>query len=100
MANYTRKSFLQNAEVINNRFLGMNNLPKIPRTASDEIYEIGTGYDERPDLLAYQIYGDSRLWWVFALRNPDLLKDPISDFKAGMKIILPSELAVRRVTGN
>jgi len=100
MADYTRKSFLKNAEVIDDRFLGFNQLPKIRKTASDEIYEIGTGYDERPDLLAYQIYGDSKLWWVFALRNPDILKDPIRDFKSGKSIILPSELAVKQLTGN
>lgn len=100
MANYGKKSFLKNAEVIDDRFLGFGNLPTIRKTASDEIYEIGVGYDERPDLLAHQIYGDSRLWWVFALRNPDILKDPIRDFKSGKSIILPSEYAVKLLTGD
>lgn len=99
MAEYTRKSFLKNSEVIENRFLGFNQLPRIKKTADDEIYEIGTGYDERPDLLAHQIYGDSKLWWVFALRNPDILQDPIRDFKSGVSIILPSEYAIRLLVG-
>lgn len=97
MAQYNTQSFLKNAEVIDDRFLGLNALPKISQSTKDEIYQIGTGYDERPDLLAHQIYGNSQLWWVFALRNPDIIKDPIRDFKAGISIILPSEASVRRL---
>jgi hypothetical protein len=36
---------------------------------------------------------------VFALRNPDILKDPIRDFKAGIVIKLPSMESVNAVTG-
>jgi hypothetical protein len=56
-------------------------------------------YDERPDLLAYELYGSTRLWWVFTLRNPDLLKDPIRDFKSGLTIFLPSADSVNIVSG-
>lgn len=84
-------SFLRNASTLSNgQFLGTNNLPKIRPSLSDELYEIGHRYDERPDLLAHDLYGDSNLWWVFSLRNPDLLKDPIRDFKSGLGIIIPS----------
>jgi len=34
------------------------------------------------------------LWWVFALRNPDVIKDPIRDFKTGVVIIVPPLSAV------
>lgn len=95
---YRSDSFLKRAEMIQDRFLGMNNLPRIEPNVKDEIYTIGHGYDERPDLLAHQIYGNSRLWWIFSLRNPDILKDPIRDFKAGKKIVLPPKSAVDAYT--
>jgi len=95
--NYRNDSFMRKAEKINDIFLGTNTLPTIVKTIKDEVYIIGHGYDERPDLLAHQIYNNARLWWVFALRNPDILKDPIRDFKSGTEIILPSGEAVKQL---
>jgi hypothetical protein len=43
----------------------------------------------RPDLLSYDLYGTPSLWWVFALRNPDVIKDPIYDFKPDLVIYAP-----------
>lgn len=92
---YRKESFIRNPQVVDNKFMGMNNLPKIYKNVRDEDYIIGHGYDERPDLLAYKLYGSVRYWWVFAMRNPDILKDPIRDFKAGVKIVLPAEETVK-----
>ena len=94
---YRKDSFLSRAETLDDIFLGLNNLPTVQRTIKDEVYVIGHGYDERPDLLAHQIYGNTRLWWVFAMRNPDVIRDPIRDFKAGTQIILPSEESVQNL---
>jgi hypothetical protein len=87
---FKKDSFLKNAGVLDNTFLDINNLPVLPPNVNDEEYVINAMYNERPDLLAYELYGSTRLWWVFSLRNPDLLKDPIRDFKEGLKIFLPS----------
>lgn len=76
-------------------FLDVNKLPSIKRSVNDELYTIPAEFDERPDLVANFAYDNSRLWWVFALRNPDILKDPIRDFKAGTTIILPAANSVR-----
>lgn len=47
-------------------------------------------YEYRPDLLAYDLYGDSRLWWVFAERNPNKLgEDPYFNFTTGTGIYIP-----------
>ena len=43
----------------------------------------------RPDLLAYDRYGSSRYWWLFAMRNKDIIIDPIQDFKTGITIRIP-----------
>jgi len=45
----------------------------VPSSLSDKIITISAVYNQRPDLMAHDIYGDSRLWWVFAMRNPNSL---------------------------
>jgi hypothetical protein len=50
-------------------------------------------------MMAYDLYGDPRLWWVFAQRNPNTLVDPINDFVTGLKIYLPSGDNVRTALG-
>jgi hypothetical protein len=95
---HSSNSFLRNAGLIDN-FLDVNNLPRMPKGLYDEDYEIGSDVEGRPDILAYKVYGTTSLWWVFALRNPDVLKDPIRDFKAGITIKLPSPESVKSVAG-
>jgi hypothetical protein len=96
---FKKDSFLRNAGFLDDTFLDINNLPSLPRSVNDETYVINAMYDERPDLLAYDLYGSARLWWVFTLRNPDLLKDPIRDFKSGLTIFLPSADSVNVLSG-
>lgn len=62
----------------------------IPVSEEDEIIVIEPKYEKRPDLLAHEIYGTPRLWWVFIVRNPDLLVDPIEDFVSGLTIFAPA----------
>ena len=50
-------------------------------------------YEARPDVLANDLYGNPRLWWVFAEFNQDKLIDPILDLKAGMEIIVPEKFS-------
>tara|TARA_B100000902_G_scaffold347051_1_gene354136 strand:+ start:3689 stop:3988 length:300 start_codon:yes stop_codon:yes gene_type:complete len=91
-------SFLYRAGV-NDFYLDINNLPKMPKSRADRLYTIESRYENRPDLLANELYGTVNLWWVFALRNPDLLVDPLEDFTSGKSIYLPSKETVDRVTG-
>ncbi len=96
MAEYRIRSdsFVKNTALLDGLFLDYNTLPSIPQYDGDEEYIIDTAYNERPDLLAHVLYGNSRLWWVFALRNPDVIEDPVRDFKAGLTIKLPSKETV------
>jgi hypothetical protein len=68
----------------------------IPRTVVsnefDKIIDIPAAFDQRPDLLSQAEYGTPSLWWVFAVRNPDLLIDPIHDFVAGLEIYVPANI--------
>jgi hypothetical protein len=72
-------------------FLDVSVKRKITKLASDKLYQIDRVYHLRPDLLAYDIYGDAALWWVFAARNPNTLKDPLFDFITGNTVYLPSK---------
>ncbi len=99
MAKYNRNSFIRAPKLFQGMFLDMNDLPSLPSSISDEVYTIEEDYNERPDLLASKLYETSELWWVFATRNPDIIVDPIRDFKTGVTIALPSAESVLRATG-
>lgn len=64
----------------------------VPKNDFDKIITIPPEYDQRPDLMAHKEYGTPRLWWVFAMRNPDLIIDPINDFVAGLEIYIPQNI--------
>jgi hypothetical protein len=72
-------------------FLDVMNVRKVTAYADDVQFTINTVYQYRPDLLAHDLYGDAALWWVFAMRNPNTLKDPIFDFYPGMTIYIPKK---------
>ena len=61
----------------------------IPKETDDLEFVINQTYQYRPDLLAYDLYQDAGLWWVFYQRNPNTLTAPPLDFKAGVKIFVP-----------
>ena len=71
----------------------------IPKEADDTLMLINQTYQYRPDLLAYDLYSTSNLWWVFYQRNPNTLTAPRLDFKAGVQIYLPKLSTLRNVLG-
>ena len=56
-------------------------------------FTLSAKYNNRPDVLAYDLYGNAKLWWVFAEFNPDILKDPIMDFVSGLEIQVPNKFS-------
>ena len=64
-----------------------------PRDITAEVddieFVVPKDYEYRPDMLAYDLYRDVGLWWVFAARNRNVLKDPVFDLVAGVRIYLP-----------
>jgi hypothetical protein len=85
--------------IYQNLFLDMMVNRDIPKLSNDSYWEITTQYNLRPDLLAFDLYQDGRLWWVFAQRNPNRLKDPIFDFVTGTGIYLPDESTIKQALG-
>ena len=81
------------------QFLDVWSGKTIPATVTDAVYQIDSAYNLRPDLLAYDIYQDTSLWWVFSVRNPDILIDPLLNFRTGVIIYVPAVNTVRTALG-
>lgn len=96
MANYTKLSPWANTTVSKTGELEVLRIRPIPAEDDDILYTIEPQYNHRPDLLAYDLYGSSKLWWVFAQRNIETLKDPVYDFEPGVKIYLPKKRALQK----
>jgi hypothetical protein len=71
----------------------------IPKENDDLTFTINTTYQYRPDLLAFDLYGNAGLWWVFYQRNPNTLQKPPLDFVADTLIYLPKITTLRNVLG-
>ena len=76
----------------------MTNRP-IPKEIDDQLLLITTTYQYRPDMLAFDLYDDPNLWWVFYQRNPNTLTAPPWDFQAGIQIYLPKITTLRSSLG-
>lgn len=70
-----------------------------PKLKDDIQFQINQTYHLRPDLLAFDLYGDSDLWWVFAQRNPNTLQNPLNDFVVGTVIYLPQASTLKNSLG-
>lgn len=71
----------------------------IPKLPSDQYFTINSTYQYRPDLLSFDLYDDSNLWWVFYQRNPNTLNKPPLDFTSGTQIYLPNINTLRTALG-
>ena len=67
---------------------------EIPDSVDDVLIILDSRYNLRPDLLSFDRYGTPQLWWVFAARNPDQIKDPIYDFKTNILIYAPTNTTI------
>ena len=72
-------------------FLDLLEHRAISKKSDDVTYVIDSVYQYRPDMLAYDLYGDAGLWWVFAVRNPNVIKDPVFGFISGLTIYIPQK---------
>lgn len=86
---YPQTSPYYNSSIYNQQFLDVMINRDIPVDITDVSWTINLTYHLRPDLLAHDLYDDSRLWWVFAQRNPNKLADPLFDFVEGTTIFIP-----------
>jgi len=83
----------------NNFYMELMDIRPIPSEPDDFKYTIEGQYNNRPDLLAYDLYGNPKLWWVFVQRNMSVLKDPIYDFTPGTTIYIPKKRNLEKFLG-
>jgi len=69
------------------RYRSSTRYPDIPLDIED-VYII-TQYGDRLDNLANQFYGDSTLWWILSVANPDLPNDSLYP-PLGYQLRIPS----------
>ena len=97
---YPKTSPYNETNVVSNKFLDVMVSRNIPMLPSDVYMVLTSAYEYRPDLLAYDLYGDPKLWWVFAARNPNKLgPDPYFNFTVGSGIYIPNIDTLRTVLG-
>lgn len=87
------------ATTFTNGYLDLLAIRPVSAEPDDFLYTIESQYTHRPDLLAYDLYGTPRLWWVFIQRNLDVLQDPVFDFVPGKKIYIPKSSSLKLVLG-
>lgn len=71
----------------------------IPKENDDQVWEITQTYQYRPDALAFDLYNNAGLWWVFYQRNPNTLQAPPLDFAAGTRIFIPKISTLKSTLG-
>ncbi len=98
MATYSRRSPYYSTDQ-KKGYLDVVDLVEIPQLSNDVLWEITPQYKHRPDLLAYDLYQDTNLWWVFSARNKDVIRDPIYDMIPGQKIYIPQTTTIKKVLG-
>lgn len=99
MAVYGKDSPWGNTRIVKGQYLDFLSIRPVPAEGDDILYTIEAQYTYRPDLLAYDLYGSTKLWWVFAQRNLDTLKDPVYDMVPGVQIYLPKGDSLQKVLG-
>lgn len=98
MADYNKNSPWANTRQ-NNFYLDLLEIRPVPSEPDDFRYVIENQYRYRPDLLAFDVYGSAKLWWVFVQRNMSVIKDPIYDFEPGVVIYLPKKNNLQKFLG-
>ena len=98
MATYSQSSPYKSTPQ-NNLYLELLEIRPVPAEPDDFLYTIESQYRHRPDLLAYDLYGNARLWWIFVQRNMEMIKDPIYDFVPGTVIYLPKKSNIEQYLG-
>jgi hypothetical protein len=96
MTKYETSSLYQDTE-ISDRFLGYYVHTKIEAREDDHYVEVDHRWTHRPDLLAHDLYGDAKYWYVIPMRNG--FEDPYFDLTYGRTIIIPNKEYIENIFG-
>ena len=92
MANFRANSRYTNGIVTTNRsnkpFIVLRKSLQLKEDSTDTMILVTQEFEKRPDLLSFNIYGVSELWWVIYEFNN--IRDPFFDLKAGQILRIPA----------
>ena len=88
MANRLNRIQVKTDLTTKNRYYKNIEYPSIPE-GNNDIYIISKGTD-RLDLLAFDYYKDSQLWWIISKANPNKVKRDSFFINPGLQIRIPS----------
>lgn len=80
-------------------YLDVLTFTPIPEDDTDELIVLSPQFNERPDIFSNELYGTPDLWWVFMVRNPDIIIDPIYDFVTEIEIFIPTKQRILSLLG-
>ena len=89
------QELLKDSDIWVIRNLRKNDITPV-RTSEDIQHIVAPGQDCRPDVIAYNAYGDGNLAWVILAANN---MSSIFELKAGMYIVIPSTLSLYQTGG-
>lgn len=89
------QELLKDSDIWVIRNLRKNDITPV-RTSEDIQHIVAPGEDCRPDVIAYNAYGDGNLAWVILAANN---MSSIFELKAGMYIVIPSTLSLYQTGG-
>ena len=95
MANRLNKIQVKTDLDTNNRYYKNIEYPSIPEDIND-IYIISKSTD-RLDLLAFDYYKNSQLWWIISKANPDKIKRDSFFLNPGLQIRIPPQSNVSAI---
>lgn len=96
MVKYDPKSFYDKTEKTE-FFMEYYEPKKMNFDITDYYMVIPTKFDLKPGGLAYELYGNAQLLWVFSVFNRDTIADPLFDFRAGKIIRVPTRERLRSI---
>src|SRR4051812_2754896 len=62
---------------------------RIPPASTDTLRVLPPKFNNSPDRLSYDLYCTQQYWWVFMLRNMNVIREPVFDMRAGISIYVP-----------
>jgi len=98
-ASYKGTSPYVNTNLFDNKFLDILIYRTFPEEPDDIYKPISVTYHHRPDLMSFDLYGTADYWWVFIVRNRDVIIDPIWDFVEGKYIHIPKLSTITKILG-
>ena len=71
----------------------------IPLDTTDTWVQLSPRHQYRLTALSYDLYGTPAYWWIFAVMNPDVIKDSVRDAQPGVVIRVPTLARLQQVIG-